>query len=105
MIEKVYKMTQGNEKTVERIITDENIHYAHIILNKNEGTPEHYTNANLYMTVLRGKLSIQLAEQEIHEYNTGDILKIPNNTKMTVKNLHEDVLELMVVKAPAPLVE
>ena len=36
MIEQIFKLTQGNEKTVEKVIIDENIHYMHMILNKDE---------------------------------------------------------------------
>ena len=36
MIEQVFKLTQGNERTVEKVILDENIHYMHMILNKGE---------------------------------------------------------------------
>ena len=60
------------------------------------------SNSNVYMTVVRGKLSIALDDQEIHVYEEGTLLKIPENTKMNVKNLNELVLELIVVKAPAP---
>ena len=65
--------------------------------------PEHYTNGNVYMTVVRGLLSIRLDEQEVHEYEAGTVLKIPYQTKMNVQNLHTDTLELIVVKAPAPM--
>ncbi|WFD10847.1 cupin domain-containing protein [Tepidibacter hydrothermalis] len=102
MIEKLYKYSTTDEKAVEKIIMDENINYIHMVFNKNEGLPEHYSNSNVYMTVLRGVLSIGLNDQEIHEYKKGDILQIPFNTKMKVNNLHDDVLELIVVKAPAP---
>lgn len=102
MIEKIYKYSTTDDKAVERIIMDDNINYIHMVFNKNEGLPEHYSNSNVYMTVLRGVLSIGLNEQEIHEYEKGDILQIPFNTKMKVTNLHDDVLELIVVKAPAP---
>ncbi|WP_304942320.1 hypothetical protein, partial [Vallitalea guaymasensis] len=74
----------------------------HMVFNKNDGLPEHFSNSNVYMTVLRGVLSIKLDEQDIHEYKKGDILLIPFKTKMKVTNLHEDVLELIVVKAPIP---
>ena len=58
MIEKIFKLTQGNEKTVEKVIIDENIHYMHMILNKGECLPEHFSNAkNVYITVVRGTLS------------------------------------------------
>ncbi|MGM0652407.1 MAG: cupin domain-containing protein [Bacillota bacterium] len=102
MVEKVYKLTLGNTKTVEKVIFDENVNYLHMIFNQDEGLPEHYSNSTVYMTVLRGKLSIRLDEQENHEYEAGTVLKIPFQTKMNVRNLHQDTLELIVVKAPAP---
>ena len=102
MIEQTFKMTLSNEKTVEKVIQDENLHYLHMVFNNDEGLPEHYSNSTLYMTVLRGKLSIQLDDQETHEYDAGNVLMIPFNTKMNVRNLHQDTLELIVVKAPAP---
>lgn len=102
MVEQVYQLETGDKKVVEKVIMDENIHYIHMVFNKDEGLPEHYSNSNVYMTVVRGKLSIALDDQEIHVYEEGTLLKIPENTKMNVKNLNDLVLELIVVKAPAP---
>ncbi|NLP47373.1 MAG: hypothetical protein GX345_00335 [Clostridiales bacterium] len=102
MVEKVYKFYTGDEKIVEKVVFDQNIHYLHMVFNKGDGLPEHYSNSNVYMTVLRGKLSIGLNDQEIHEYEAGTLLQIPFQTKMNVNNLHDDTLELIVVKAPAP---
>jgi len=102
MVEQVFRLYKGNKKTIEKVLLDENINYMHMVLNKTEGLPEHFSNSNLYMTVLRGRLSIGLDDQEVHEYEAGDLLKIPFNTKMNVKNLHDETLELIVVKAPAP---
>lgn len=102
MIEKVYNYTTKDEKAVEKIIMDENLNYIHMVFNKDEGMPEHYSNSNVYMTVLRGTLSIDLDEQDTHEYKKGDILEIPYNVKMNVRNLHDETLELIIIKAPAP---
>ncbi len=102
MVEKIFKLSTSDEKAVEKVIYDENVHYLHMVFNKNEGLPEHFSNSNVYMTVIRGTLSIGLDDQEIHEYEKANLLKIPVNTKMNVKNLHDDTLELIVVKAPAP---
>jgi quercetin dioxygenase-like cupin family protein len=102
MIEQIFKLSVGDEKAVEKVIFDENIHYLHMVFNKDEGLPEHFSNSNVYMTVIRGNLSIGLNEQEVHEYEAGTLLKIPFQTKMDVKNLHDETLELIVVKAPAP---
>ena len=102
MVEQIFKLSRGNEKAVEKVIFDDNLHYLHMVFNKTEGLPEHFSNSNVYMTVIRGILSIGLNVQEIHEYEGGTLLKIPYQTKMNVKNLHDDTLELIIVKAPAP---
>lgn len=102
MVEQIFKLSTGNEKAIEKVVFDENIHYLHMVFNKDEGLPEHFSNSNVYMTVVRGKLSIGLNDQEIHEYEKGTLLKIPYNTKMNVKNLNNETLELIIVKAPAP---
>lgn len=102
MVEQVFKISTNNEKAIERVIFDENVHYLHMVFNKGDGLPEHFSNSNVYMTVVRGKLSIGLNDQEIHEYDNGTLLKIPVNTKMNVNNLHDETLELIIVKAPAP---
>ena len=81
MIEQVFKIAEGDSKVVEKVIQDENVHYMHMIFNKNEGAPEHFSNSNVYMTVVRGKLSIALNEQDMHEYPASTVLKIPMGTK------------------------
>jgi quercetin dioxygenase-like cupin family protein len=102
MLEKEYKLSKTDEKAIEKVLFDENLHYIHMVFNRDEGLPEHFSNSNVYMTVIRGKLSIGLGEQETHEYGAGTLLKIPFQTKMNVRNLHPETLELIVVKAPAP---
>lgn len=102
MIEQIFQIATGNTKSVKKVIQDNNIHYIHMIFNKDEGLPEHFSNSNVYMTVVRGMLSIGLNDQDIHVYEAGNVLKIPINTKMNVKNKHETTLELIVLKAPAP---
>lgn len=102
MIEKVYKYSTTDEKVVEKLIMDENVNYIHMVFGKDEGLPEHYSNSNVYMNVIRGKLTIQLNDQEPHGYEKGSLLEIPYNTKMNVGNSDEETLELIVVKAPAP---
>jgi quercetin dioxygenase-like cupin family protein len=102
MIEQSFELSRGNEKAVEKVVFDNNIHYLHMVFNMNEGLPEHFSNSNVYMTVVRGRLSIMLDEQEVHIYDAGTLLKIPFQTKMNVKNMHPETLELIVIKAPAP---
>jgi quercetin dioxygenase-like cupin family protein len=102
MIEQVFHLARGDAKTIEKVVMDENLHYMHMILNQGEALPEHFSNSNVYMAVLRGTLSIGLGDQETHVYPTGSLLKIPFNTRMNVGNRDGEVLEITVVKAPAP---
>lgn len=72
-----------------------------MLFDQGEGLPGHYSNSNLYMTVLKGSLSITLDEQDTHVYPAGSLLKIPFHVKMNVRNEYEAQLELIVIKAPA----
>jgi quercetin dioxygenase-like cupin family protein len=102
MVEQVFKLSRANEKVIEKVLFDDNLHYLHMTLNKTDGLPEHFSNSNVYMTVVRGKLSIDLNDQDIHEYEAGTLLKIPFQTKMNIRNMHDETLELIIIKAPAP---
>jgi len=102
MIEKKYDYTVGNEKMIEKIINDDNLNINHMVLPKGEGLPIHYSNSNVYMIIIRGRMAIELDDQPAQEYTKGNIVNIPFNIKMNVQNLHDDILEFFVVKAPNP---
>lgn len=98
MIEQAFQCAVTDGKAIERVIQDEALHINHMVLPEGEGFPEHVANAAVYMTVIRGRLSIDLDDQPTHEYGGGTILKIPRGTKMKGMNRHGGVLELLVVK-------
>ena len=102
MTEKVYKLSDNTQKVIEPVIKDENIHYMHMVLPKGEGLPVHTPNANVYMTVVSGELSISLGGAEFNNHPERTVLKIPQGTEMNARNNGEKTLELIVIKAPAP---
>ena len=102
MLEQVYKLTKSNQKIIEKVIIDENFHYNHMIMPKGEGLPLHKTNSNVYMTVIRGILTISLGAEESRVYESGTVLMIPNGIEMFARNENDEILEITVVKAPAP---
>lgn len=102
MSKQIFELSKGNEKAVEKVLFDDNIHYLHMVFPQNEGLPVHNANSTVYMTVVRGILSIGLNDGDVEQHPAGTLLKIPFQSKMNVKNLHEETLELIVVKAPAP---
>ena len=102
MIEKTYDYSLEDLKKVEKLIDDDPMMLNHMVFPMNQGLPEHYSNSNVYMIVVRGTLTLQLEEQESHRYGKGTSLNIPFHTKMNVNNKDEEVLELFVIKAPNP---
>lgn len=102
MLEKLHNYTTADDKAIEKVIADEHVNINHFVFNKDQGLPEHFSNSNVYMIVIRGTLSLQLDDQEVHLYVKGDMLNVPFNAKMNVGNKHDDVLEMFVIKSPAP---
>ena len=102
MLESNQSFTITDKKIIERIIDDENVNINHMVLNTGEGLPEHYSNSNVYMIIIRGTISLQLDNQDTHTYPKGSIINIPYNTKMNVFNEQEETLEFFVIKSPCP---
>lgn len=102
MVEKKFDYTISTDKTIEKVILDDNVNINHMILPKGDRLPEHYSNSNVYMIVAKGTVSLQLGEQENHKYPAGSILNIPYKTLMNVVNNDDELVELFVVKSPAP---
>jgi len=102
MLEKVYLFSTEDTKIIEKLIDDEPVLINHMVLPKGMGLPEHYSNSNVYMIVVRGKMTLKLNEQEAYLYAGGQIINIPYHIKMTINNFNEDILEFFVVKSPNP---
>ncbi|QMS84386.1 hypothetical protein [Candidatus Xianfuyuplasma coldseepsis] len=98
MIETVYNLYQGNEKKIEKLVMKENGQYIHMVFPKGEGLPTHMSNAELFMTVLQGTLTLGLNDLNTNKYTLGTMLNIPYQSKMYVRNEDEDILELLVIK-------
>lgn len=103
MIEKEYNFkTSSNTKLIEKIISDENVDLNHVLFYKDDALPEHYSNSNVYLIIVSGKISVQLDNQDTHIYQAGSIVNVPYKTKMNISNRHEELLEFFIVKAPSP---
>ncbi len=98
---KIYTMSPAVGKVIEPVVRDENAHIMHMVLPMGEGLPVHDTNANVYMAILSGTLRIALDGAE-QTYPAGTLLNIPMGVTMHARNEAERMLELLVIKAPAP---
>ncbi len=102
MLEKTYKYSITNEKVIEKIVEDEHAVIAHVILPMGDSLPEHYSNSNTYMIILKGEATVKLEDEAPNTYTAGDIANIGYNLKMNIKNSGSGNLELFMVKAPGP---
>lgn len=102
MIETVHTPIQQDTRTIETVVNAESILINHMIMPTGEGLPEHYTNAHVNMVIVRGTMNLRLGEQAAVDYQSGQIIEIPNNTKMNVNNFSDGILEFYVVKTPNP---
>lgn len=101
-MEKVYQFHQSNEKLIEKILDDDVAMINHMILNTGESMPQHDSNSNVYMIVVRGTVTLKLAENPAKQYAHGSIINIPGNVGMNISNAEAEQLEFFVVKAPSP---
>lgn len=102
MLEKPYTFTRSEAKTIEQVVDLDEVMINHMILPRGAALPQHNANSNVFMTVVRGRVTLQLDDQEAHAYDAGQIIEIPFRTLMNVSNQDDAVLELFVIKAPGP---
>ncbi len=101
MIEKPFPYTESDEKVVERIIDADVAMINHVVLPVGERLPEHFSDSNVFLTIVRGTLSMQLGDQEPHRY-TKSVVQVPFHTKMNITNDADEPVEFFIVKAPHP---
>ncbi len=104
MIERRYAYATDNEKHIEKLIDDDPVMINHMVLPQGECVPDHRANSYVHMIVVRGTLTLELGEQEPHQYERGSIVNIPYDTFMKVRNDLEETCEFFVVKSPSPRV-
>jgi len=102
MIETVHNPVQQETRTIETVVSAESVLINHMIMPTGQGLPEHYTNAHVNLVILRGTMNLRLGEQESANYCAGQIIEIPDQTKMNINNFTEELLEFYVVKTPNP---
>lgn len=102
MINKTYNYTITDEKTIEKIVSEDVVMINHMILPQGDCLPVHKANSNVFMIVSQGSVTLELDKTPPVVYPKGSIVNIDYGTLMSVCNKNSDVLELFVIKAPGP---
>ncbi len=103
MIERAYPYTVSDEKTIEQLVQEDVAMLNHVVLPAGDRLPEHFSDSNVFMVIVRGSLTMQLGDQEPHHYSA-TIVQVPFNTKMNISNEGDEAVEFFIVKAPHPRV-
>lgn len=102
MIEKVHQFSRIDSGVMEKIIDEDHVNINHIIVAPGAAVPVHVANSHVHQIVIRGTLSLSLEDGPEHNYPAGNILAVPFNTKMAIRNGGIEPLEFFVVKSPNP---
>ncbi|MDL2294281.1 cupin domain-containing protein [Ruminococcaceae bacterium OttesenSCG-928-D13] len=101
-MKKLYRFNQSDEKLIEKILDDDVVMINHIILNQGETLPQHDSNSNVYLMVVRGTLTLRLGEDPSKCCENGNIINVPGKVKMNISNEAPEQVEFFVIKAPSP---
>jgi quercetin dioxygenase-like cupin family protein len=105
MIPECFSFSTGDESIRERVVDQPdrwNVLIAHVVLSPGESVPQHPTDAEAFVTVVRGTLSMEVHGVAGTEHARGRVLYLPKGTPMAPRNGGAEVLEFFVVKAPHP---
>lgn len=96
--EKVYKYTVSDQEIFENIFKDENILMNHVIIPPGKVFPKHPADANVYVLIIKGNLSLGIENEAGKIYPAGHLIYIPKGLVTELGNRGPDILELFVVK-------
>lgn len=100
-----FSFSTGDESIRERVVDQPerwNLLIAHVVLPPGEAVPQHPTDADAFVTVVRGSLSMAVEGVAETEHPRGTVLFLPKGTPMAPRNAGEETLEFFVVKTPHP---
>ena len=64
MIEKLFKYSLTDKDLFENVISDDNLKLNHVVIESGKVFPRHKTDAQVYIIILKGELSIEIGDQE-----------------------------------------
>jgi predicted 3-demethylubiquinone-9 3-methyltransferase (glyoxalase superfamily)/quercetin dioxygenase-like cupin family protein len=100
--EKLYPYTLSDEKTVEIFLNDDNCTIGHVILKPGDALPEHSTDSNVYLLVVRGELTLSMNKNKIRNFSRGAVANVPFGILLGMSNSSGEVMELFAFKSPNP---
>jgi quercetin dioxygenase-like cupin family protein len=103
MIEQAFSFQRTDQQVMEKVVDrPDRLLIAHVVLPPGQATPRHATNAEVHLILVRGTLSLQLADQPANIHGAGTLVAVPFGTMMEARSLGPEPLEFFAIKAPHP---
>lgn len=100
-----FTFSTGDSSIRERVIDRPDrwdLVIAHVVLEPGEAIPSHPTDAEAFVTVVRGTLSLRIDGFDTEVHPRGTMLVLPKGSVMAPWNAGQEAVEFFVVKTPHP---
>ena len=94
----IYPYTLTDLETFENIFDRGDVLMNHVVMPVGKVFPSHPTDANVYITVLSGELTIVLDEEAPILLRRGQVGNVPEGVVSSLSNMSDDIVELIVLK-------
>lgn len=94
----VYTYEKKNQHVLENLFKNDQLLMNHVIVEPGQVFPKHPTDADVYITILSGTLSIALEEGAFETHTVGEIVHVKKGTQSSLGNKGDQVLQMIVTK-------
>lgn len=98
MANEILKYTVDTEEIFEYIIKEDKFEFNHVVIRPGFTFPTHPTDANVIITIVSGRLSVGIAEEDKQVFGKGHVLRVDQGTMSTLGNDTDEPVELFVIK-------
>jgi len=97
-----HPLTATNSRLFETLIDNSLVMINHVVIAPGEGFDAHHTDSNVFMMIMRGRITLTFKDGSCEQFASGQLIEIPYQFFMKIDNLEDAPLEMVVIKVPHP---
>ena len=98
MIEKVTEYSIDQSEALRNMITEDSLIINHVVMDPGQSFPAHITEYEVHIIIISGHISIQIENQEPHEYSSGNMITLPKGIVSAMANHSGKKTEIFAIK-------
>jgi len=96
----IYPIAATRERTIERLVDHPHAAISHIILPAGDMVEGHMANTHVYFIITHGMVTVRHSQTQEEKYVQGNIVHLPPDTWMELRNDGPGTFEMFVIRAP-----